>query len=44
MWLYLAIAFVLGELLAIIVMATLSGRLDRWLYLQEQKMNNKKGR
>ena len=44
MWLYLAIAFVLGELLAIIVMATLSGRLDRWLYLREQKMNNKKGR
>lgn len=44
MWLYLAIAFVLGELLAIFVMATLSGRLDRWLYLREQKMNNKKGR
>ena len=44
MWLYLVIAFVLGELLAIIVMATLSGRLDRWLYLREQKMNNKKGR
>lgn len=44
MWLYLVIAFVLGELLAIIVMATLSGHLDRWLYLREQKMNNKKGR
>ena len=45
MWIYLVIAFVAGELLAIIVMATLSGRLDRWLYLREQKMmNNKKGR
>lgn len=38
------IAFIAGELLAIIVMATLSGHLDRWLYLREQEMNNKKGR
>ena len=37
MWLYLAIAFVLSELLAIIVMATLSGRLDRWMDLKEKK-------
>ena len=44
MWLYLAIAFVAGEVLAIIVMATLSGHLDRWLYIREQKMNNKKSR
>ena len=37
MWLYLAIAFVLGELLGVVVMAVLSGRLDRWLDLKEKK-------
>ena len=42
MWLWLVIAFVAGEVLAIIVMATLSGHLDRWLYLREQKMKEKK--
>ena len=40
MWWWLVIAFVAGEVLAIIVMATLSGHLDRWLALRE----NKKGR
>ena len=31
------IAFVLGELLGVVVMAVLSGRLDRWLDLKEKK-------
>ena len=38
------IAFIAGETLGVVVMATLSGHLDRWLYLREQEMNNKKGR
>ena len=42
MWLWLVSAFVAGEVLAFIVMATLSGHLDRWLYLREQKMKEKK--
>ena len=42
MWLWLVIAFVAGEVLAFIVMATLSGHLDRWLYLREQKIKGKK--
>ena len=33
----LLIAFVLGELLGVVVMAVLSGRLDRWLELKEKK-------
>lgn len=33
----LLIAFVLGELLGVVVMAVLSGRLDRWLDLKEKK-------
>ena len=37
MWLWLVIAFVAGEVLAFIVMATLSGHLDRWLALRENK-------
>ena len=31
------IAFVLGELLGVVVMAVLSGRLDRWMDLKEKK-------
>lgn len=31
------IAFVLGEMLGVVVMAVLSGRLDRWLDLKEKK-------
>ena len=33
----LLIAFGLGELLGVVVMAVLSGRLDRWLDLKEKK-------
>lgn len=33
----LLIAFVLGEVLGVVVMAVLSGRLDRWLDLKEKK-------
>lgn len=33
----IVIAFVLGELLGVVVMAVLSGRLDRWLDLKEKK-------
>ena len=33
----LLIAFVLGELLGVVVMAVLSGRLDRWIDLKEKK-------
>ncbi len=33
----LLIAFVLGELLGVVVMAVLSGRLDRWMDLKEKK-------
>lgn len=33
----IVIAFVLGELLGVVMMAVLSGRLDRWLDLKEKK-------
>lgn len=33
----LLIAFVLGELLGVVMMDVLSGRLDRWLDLKEKK-------
>ena len=42
MW--MLIAFVLGNLMGVVEMAILSGRLDRWLDLREKKMNNKKSR
>ena len=35
MW--MVIAFVLGELMGVIGMTILSGRLDRWLELKEKK-------
>ena len=33
----IVIAFVLGELLGVVMMAVLSGRLDRWMDLKEKK-------
>ena len=35
MW--MVIAFVLGNLMGVVEMAILSGRLDRWLELKEKK-------
>ena len=37
MWLWIVIAFVLGELLGVVMMAILSGNVDRWLDLKEKK-------
>lgn len=37
MWVSMVVAFVLGELLGIVTMAVLSGRMDRWLDLKEKK-------
>ena len=33
----IVIAFVLGETLGVVMMAVLSGRLDRWMDLKEKK-------